>query len=71
MKTYFFELKEVRGVDEIVTLTLDILLRCFACNKLFRAIEWSLGDGRSIFLRRVSENGKYLLIIRGKKRWIG
>lgn len=67
MKTYFYELKEVRGIDEIVVLTLEILLRSIACNKLFRAIEWSLGDGRSIFLRRVSENGKYLLMIRGKK----
>lgn len=67
MKTYFYELKEVRGIDEIVVLTLEILLHSIACNKLFRAIEWSLGDGRSIFLRRVSENGKYLLMIRGKK----
>lgn len=71
MKTYFFELNEVRGVDEIVALTLEILIRSIASNKLFRCVEWSLGDGRSIFLRRVSEEGKFLLIIRGKKRWIG
>lgn len=67
MKAYFYELKEVRGIDEIVVLTLEILLRSVACNELFRAIEWSLGDGRSIFLRRVSKDGKYFLIIRGKK----
>lgn len=68
MKCYFFELKEVRGIDQIAVLTLEILLRSIACNQLFRAVEWSLGDGRTIFLRRVSNDGKYLLIIRGKKR---
>ena len=68
MKAYFYELKEVRGIDEIAALTLEILLRSIACNQLFRSVEWSLGDGRSIFLRRVSNDAKYLLIIRGRKR---
>lgn len=67
MRPTFFDPDEVTGLDELANLTLHTLFHAFAQNALFSAVEWSLGDGRFLLLRRLTAEGMFYFKVKWRK----